>query len=176
MGLVALGHVEPSQTRDWICVPCIDWWIINQWTTREVPTWTIFKVFNLLEYCFCFLFWFFGHEACGILAPQPGMGPVPPASEDKVLTTGPPGKSPTLIYLIWQPQWPFSFSPPKAECCSTGEGIKERTGASHTESLIISITSSRGSEWEFQDTNQTKNSQGLRKSVWPIVSSWWHQE
>ena len=23
----------------------------------------------------CFMFWFFGHEACGILAPQPGIEP-----------------------------------------------------------------------------------------------------
>ena len=31
--------------------------------------------------------------ACGILAPRPGIGPVPPAMEGKVLTTGPPGMS-----------------------------------------------------------------------------------
>lgn len=29
---------------------------------------------NLLQYCFCFMFWFFGHEACGILTHQPGIG------------------------------------------------------------------------------------------------------
>ena len=28
------------------------------------------SLLNLLQYCFCFMFWFFGHEACGILAPQ----------------------------------------------------------------------------------------------------------
>ena len=43
--------------------------------------------------CFCFMFWFFGHEMCGILAPRPGIEPAPPALEGKVLTTGPPGKS-----------------------------------------------------------------------------------
>ena len=31
---------------------------------------------------------FFGHEACGILAPQPGIKPIPPEMEDEVLTTG----------------------------------------------------------------------------------------
>ena len=36
---------------------------------------------------------FFGHEACGILAPQPGIRPTAPAFEGKVLTIGPPGKS-----------------------------------------------------------------------------------
>ena len=37
--------------------------------------WTIFKVLlNLIQYCFCFMFLFFGCVACGILAPQPGEG------------------------------------------------------------------------------------------------------
>ena len=56
--------------------------------------WTIFKVFiDLLQYCFCFMFWFFGREACGILAPWPGFEPTPPALEGEVLTTGLTGKS-----------------------------------------------------------------------------------
>ena len=56
--------------------------------------WTIFKVLlNLLQYCFCFMFWFFGHKVCGIWAPRPGMEPAPPALEGEALTTGPPGKS-----------------------------------------------------------------------------------
>ena len=41
------------------------------------------------------MFWFFGQEACGILAPWPGFKPAPPALEGKVLTTGLPGKSPS---------------------------------------------------------------------------------
>ena len=36
---------------------------------------------NLRQYCFCFMFWFFGHKACGILAPWLGIKPVPPALE-----------------------------------------------------------------------------------------------
>ena len=39
------------------------------------------------------MLWYFGHEACGILALQPGIEPVLPALEDEVLTTGPPEKS-----------------------------------------------------------------------------------
>ena len=39
------------------------------------------------------MFCFFGPEACGILAPQPGIESAPPALECEVLTTGPPGKS-----------------------------------------------------------------------------------
>ena len=47
---------------------------------------------NLLQYCLCPLFWFFGLEEYGILAPRSGME-LSPASEGEVLTTGPPGKS-----------------------------------------------------------------------------------
>ena len=39
------------------------------------------------------MFWIFDREACGILAPEPGMEPTPSALEGEVLTTGPPGKS-----------------------------------------------------------------------------------
>ena len=57
--------------------------------------WTIFKVF--IEFVpILFLFYalfFFGHEACGILASLPGMESTPPALEDVVVTTGQPVKS-----------------------------------------------------------------------------------
>ena len=43
------------------------------------------------------MFWFFGREACGILAPQPAIEPTPPALEGEVLTTGLPGKSLFLL-------------------------------------------------------------------------------
>ena len=51
------------------------------------------SLLNLLQYCFCFKFFFFGPEACGILVPQPGIKPTPPALEGEVLATEPPGKS-----------------------------------------------------------------------------------
>ena len=41
-GLAALWHVESSRTRDQTCVPCICRWILNHWTTREVPMHTYF--------------------------------------------------------------------------------------------------------------------------------------
>ena len=64
------------------------------------------SLLNLLQYCFCFIFWFFGREACGILAPWPGIKPTPCALEDKVLTTGLPGKAQVfnhfdLIFYVW---------------------------------------------------------------------------
>ena len=40
------------------------------------------------------MFRIFGHEACEILAPQPGIKPTPPALEGEVLTTGLRGKFP----------------------------------------------------------------------------------
>ena len=58
------------------------------------------SLLNLLQHCFCFMFWFFGLKACGILAPRPGIDPAPPALESKVLTTGPPGKSPNSILSV----------------------------------------------------------------------------
>ena len=37
MGLVTPQHVGSSRTRDRTCVPCVDRWILNHWTTREAP-------------------------------------------------------------------------------------------------------------------------------------------
>ena len=57
--------------------------------------WTIFKVFiEFVTKLLCFMFWFFGCKACGILAPRPGIEPASPALESEVLTPGPPRKSP----------------------------------------------------------------------------------
>ena len=39
------------------------------------------------------MFWFFGPEAWGTLAPRPGIEPAPSALEGRFFTTGPLGKS-----------------------------------------------------------------------------------
>ena len=53
--------------------------------------WAIFKVFiEFVTIWLLFCFWFFDHEAHGMLAPGPSVEPVPPALESKVLTTGLP--------------------------------------------------------------------------------------
>ena len=39
------------------------------------------------------MFWFFGHEACGMLVPQPEIKLAPPALEGEAVTTVLPGKS-----------------------------------------------------------------------------------
>ena len=63
--------------------------------------WTLLKsLLNLLQHCFCFMFWLFGQKACGMLGPQPGIKPAPLALEGEVLTTGPPGKLHFLLYSI----------------------------------------------------------------------------
>ena len=45
------------------------------------------------------MFWFFHHEACGILSTWPGNEPAPSALEGKVLTTELPGKSKDLKFF-----------------------------------------------------------------------------
>ena len=57
------------------------------------------SLLNLLQYCYCFMFWYFGCEACGTIAPQLGIEPTTPALEGEVLTTGQPGKS---LYLTFK--------------------------------------------------------------------------
>ena len=71
---------------------------------------------NLLQYYFCFMFCFYGHRACGILAPQPGLEPIPSSALDgEVLTIGPLGKYPGLNLdypvPIFLPKRPFPSYP-----------------------------------------------------------------
>ena len=53
----------------------------------------------------CFMFQCFGHEACEISAPWPGVEHAPPIFEGKILTTGPPGKSHIVTILKSMTQW-----------------------------------------------------------------------
>ena len=83
---------------------------LKQYRTFYIPNLYFLKIFfyvdhlksllNLLQYCFCFKFWFFGHEACRILAPRPRIEPTSPALEGKILTSGSPGKSGSPLRLI----------------------------------------------------------------------------
>lgn len=45
------------------------------------------SLLNLLHHCFCFTFWFLGHEACRTSGPRAGVESTPPAPEGEVLTT-----------------------------------------------------------------------------------------
>ena len=80
--------------------------------SKKILYWICYNI------AFFFMFWFFDHEACGILAPWPRIEPSPPALEDEALTTGPPPKSlGHTILMAWTcsvplclvKQWLYSF-------------------------------------------------------------------
>ena len=86
---------------------CLFFWYWAAWLACILwrLMWTIFKVF--IEFVTIFLLFYvlvFGCETCGILAPQPGIELTPPALEGKVLTTGPPGKSPACFCMAHKPR------------------------------------------------------------------------
>ena len=62
---------------------------------------TILKVFTefVTLLLLLFLFWFFGHKACGILAPWPGNEQHPAALESKVPATGLPRRSQAQLLI-----------------------------------------------------------------------------
>ena len=70
------------------------------------------SLLNLLQYCFCFMFWFFYWEACvGSSLPNQGLNVHPPVLEGKVLTTGLSEKSQENRHLEWPghtPSYPQS--------------------------------------------------------------------
>ena len=55
------------------------------------------------------MLWFFGLEACGILASQPGVEPTYPALEGKILTNGSPGKSHISGFYGFSDSWKLRF-------------------------------------------------------------------
>ena len=80
--------------------------IVNTFIFKKFfSMWPIFKIcwicYNIACFMFgvFFFFFFFGHTSCGILAPQPGIEPIPPTLKGKVLTSGPPGRSPNTFIL-----------------------------------------------------------------------------
>ena len=55
--------------------------------------WTTFQVFiEFVVIVLLFMFWFFGHEPCSILASWPGIEPAPLVLEGEDINTGPSGK------------------------------------------------------------------------------------
>ena len=91
----------------WETVPLITSWLhifIDFQRLKKIFFWCeplLKSLLNLLQYFFWFTFWFFGQQACGILAPWPGIKPTPPALKSKILTTGPPGKSFGDFFKKW---------------------------------------------------------------------------
>ena len=56
-GLV-IQHVGSSPMRNSVCVPCIGRWILNHWTSREVPQLRCFCLFLRISLFFFFYFFF----------------------------------------------------------------------------------------------------------------------
>ena len=68
------------------------------------------SLLNLLQYCLFFVLVFWPHSMWDLNSPTRDLEPVPPALESKVLTTGPPGKSPVCpvsngCLYRWGPHW-----------------------------------------------------------------------
>ena len=84
----------------------------------------------MLPYRFCFMFWFFGHEACGILVPRPGVEPTTPVLEGEVLTVDCQG-SPFFFFLNI-----LSISVLGAKFCRTWFGKCHFTEHLHVRLLI----------------------------------------
>ena len=114
MGLQRIRHdlVTEQQQEESSCqwlFNCCDFscrrrWALVLWLCRlnhSLLKWFYFFKFllNLLQYCYCFLFCCFGPQACGILAPQPGVKPISPALEGEVSPTGPPRNSPEVLLI-----------------------------------------------------------------------------
>ena len=77
------------------------------------------------------MFWFFGHEAYGILAPPPGIEPAPLALEGEVLTPGPPGKSQNnpilLLSIFYSTSTCFNWSWPSNTSCHREQQNRARS-------------------------------------------------
>ena len=90
--------------------------------------WTILKVF--IEFVtlllLLFMFCFFGIQACGLLAPWPGMEPAPPVLEGEVLTTGPAREVSSTI--IWHPATPNAITESSSVLTFPNIGWAYRTG------------------------------------------------
>ena len=69
------------------------------------------SLLDLLQYYSCFMFWFLGREARGILliAPWPGFKFTTPALEHRISTSGPPRKSLSRLFKYLSILFEFYF-------------------------------------------------------------------
>ena len=105
-----------SLTRGWTLTPALEGRFLTTGRLAKSLKFFFFwcgpllmSLLHLLQYCFCFMFWFLGPEAHGILTPWPAMEFLSAALAIGVfsgvgegaggfLTTGPPGKFATSCY------------------------------------------------------------------------------
>ena len=88
----------------------------------------------MLHYCFCFIFLFSGQEACGILAPQAGIEPTPPALEGKMPLEH-QGSPQSLHHFTWV------GSPLTLGSVSHLQGSRSQAGVSVLVSAVFPIRS-----------------------------------
>ena len=96
------GHVGA-----FILSPLRKKYLLNSWTInffkfsyfdlKKIYMDCFFLSFQWIRNCYCFMFWDFGHEACGIIAPWPGI-----ELEGEHLITGPTGQSRNFLILRWR--------------------------------------------------------------------------
>ena len=67
----------------------------------------------MLKYCFCFMFWYFGQEMCGILTSRPGIEFVPPALVQAKPSSLVCQGSPKIFFWWWTcglvPVWGYEW-------------------------------------------------------------------
>ena len=88
--MYARSDVLFSTNTNYKSIPCL----VNSHSFFFFLMWTTFKIFiEFVTILFPFHVLVFARQACGFLAPQPGIEPAPPALGSKVLTTGQLGMS-----------------------------------------------------------------------------------
>ena len=98
------------------------------------------SLLNLLQCCFCFVFWFFGHKVCEFLAPWPEIEPVPPAVEGKVLNA----------WCWWFRCKVVSNSCDPVDCSPPGPSVRGVFSGKNTG--VVAIPFSRGSSRPWDQT------------------------
>ena len=108
---VSLFHFTPN------CLPLNTWhgWTEAKFHQHLLCFFVLFLYISTHHICYNItsvyvsFFFFFVSEACGSLAPWPGIKPGSSELEDEVLTTGPPGKS--QKHLPWKTCLDIYISP-----------------------------------------------------------------
>ena len=90
-GVYSFAHAQPG-TRAWFSPSVSPESSLGRAVVLQ-PSWDI-----CLRTPFLFFWLRFGHAAHGILGPQPGVEPVPPAVKAPVFSPGLPGKSPSVVF------------------------------------------------------------------------------
>ena len=110
MGSQRISHSWVTNTSTYVYIECVFVYVCV--VPSNYLCFTFFKDFfmwitfwmslksllNLLQHCFCFTFWFWGQEACGLLAPQPGIEHATPALEMQSLNHWTTGEVPRITF------------------------------------------------------------------------------